>query len=48
VPLRAWVRIEGEAADLPLDDFGRRALGVAPGEEVEIRPLPSAVVPLVE
>jgi len=39
-PLRAWVRVEAGEADagtLGLDAFGRRALGVAEGGEVELR-----------
>ena len=38
-PLRAWVRIEGDAAagTLGLDAFGRRVLGVGEGDEVVLR-----------
>ena len=39
-PLRAWVRVEEGEADagtLGLDAFGRRVLGVAEGDEVELR-----------
>ena len=39
-PLRAWVRVEegeADAATLGLDAFGRRVLGVAEGDEVELR-----------
>ena len=39
-PLRAWVRVaEGEAnaGTIGLDAFGRRVLGVAEGDEVELR-----------
>jgi N-methylhydantoinase B len=54
-PLRAWVRIEaGGAKEQPglgvgLDAFGRRILGVTPGDTVEIRrlvmpPLPGGFV----
>jgi N-methylhydantoinase B len=46
-PLRAWVTIEGDASDdaLPLDALGRRILGVAPGDGVEIRRLPMPPLP---
>ena len=39
-PLRAWVRVdegEADAATIGLDAFGRRVLGVAEGDEVELR-----------
>ena len=42
VPLRGWTRCDETARDLPLDEFARRALGVASGDEVEIRRLASA------
>jgi N-methylhydantoinase B len=46
-PLRAWVRIDAEApADrMPLDGLGRRILGVAAGDRVEIRRLPMPPIP---
>lgn len=45
-PLRAWVKISGEGADdIPLDEFGRRVLGVQPGDEVELRLLVMPHVP---
>ena len=39
-PLRAWVRVdegEADAGTIGLDAFGRRVLGVAEGDEVEMR-----------
>ncbi len=45
-PLRAWVRIDATAADqVGLDTLGRRILGVAPGDTVEIRSLPMPPIP---
>jgi N-methylhydantoinase B len=45
-PLRAWVRIVDGADDsIPLDDFGRRVLGVSAGDEVELRALTMPHVP---
>lgn len=46
-PLRAWVRIEdaAPAAQVALDALGRRILGVAPGDGVEIRRLPTPPIP---
>jgi hypothetical protein len=46
-PLRAWVRIDAGAPDarVPLDALGRRMLGVAPGDAVEIRRLPMPPLP---
>ena len=40
-PLRAWGRIDDEVAggDCPMDAFGRRVLGVAPGDTVIVRTL---------
>ena len=40
-PLRAWVRLDDRIAegDCPLDAFGRRVLGVAPGDTVVVRSL---------
>lgn len=45
-PLRAWVKISGEGDDaIPLDEFGRRVLGIQPGDEVELRLLVMPHVP---
>jgi N-methylhydantoinase B len=47
-PLRAWVAVDdpgGAARDVPLDALGRRILGVAPGDAVEIRRLATPRVP---
>jgi N-methylhydantoinase B len=46
-PLRAWVTLDdGPAADaIGLDALGRRILGVAPGDDVEIRRLATPRVP---
>ena len=42
-PLRAWTRVEDGVADgdCPMDAFGRRVLGVAPGNSVVVRTLPT-------
>ncbi len=45
-PLRAWVKIVPDAGEgIPLDDFGRRVLGVADGDAVELRLLSMPHVP---
>lgn len=46
-PLRAWVRCETGAPDgqVPLDALGRRILGVAPGDTVELRRLATPPLP---
>jgi N-methylhydantoinase B len=46
-PLRAWVRLDPEASsrEMPLDALGRRILGVAPGDPVELRALAMPPVP---
>jgi N-methylhydantoinase B len=46
-PLRAWVKLDREAGgrEIALDGLGRRILGVAPGDAVEIRALPMPPVP---
>jgi N-methylhydantoinase B len=46
-PLRAWVRLDPEASsrEMPLDPLGRRILGVAPGDPVELRALAMPPVP---
>lgn len=46
-PLRAWIAIDaaGGAADIGLDELGRRILGIAPGDTVEIRRLVMPPVP---
>ena len=40
-PLRAWVVVDGTVAagTVPLDDLGRRVLGVVPGAPLQVRPL---------
>ncbi len=44
-PLRAWVRIvAGKSGEIPMDDFGRRVLGVKEGDEVLVRFVPTPVV----
>ena len=45
-PLRAWVRIDDETADgdCPMNAFGRRVLGVAAGDTVTLRTLPTPQV----
>jgi N-methylhydantoinase B len=44
-PLRAWVRIAaGKSGEIPMDEFGRRVLGVKEGDEVLIRFVPTPVV----
>jgi hypothetical protein len=46
-PLRAWVAVDGAggSGDVGLDELGRRILGVAPGDTVEIRRLVMPPVP---
>jgi hypothetical protein len=46
-PLRAWVTLDPDASarDIPLDALGRRILGVAPGDAVELRALTMPPVP---
>jgi N-methylhydantoinase B len=46
-PLRAWVRIAADApaGRIALDALGRRILGVAPDDSVEIRRLPMPPIP---
>ena len=46
-PLRAWLRIEAGAQEgqVALDAFGRRILGVSPGDTVEVRHLPMPPIP---
>lgn len=46
-PLRAWVKVDETApADaVPMDDFGRRVLGVATGDRVRLRKLDTVVEP---
>jgi N-methylhydantoinase B len=46
-PLRAWVRIDSAAPAnrIALDALGRRILGVAPDETVEVRRLPMPPIP---
>ena len=45
-PLRAWARIDDQVAegDCPMDGFGQRVLGVAPGDSVTVRTLPTPLV----
>jgi N-methylhydantoinase B len=46
-PLRAWLRVEGGAHEgqVALDAFGRRVLGVSPGDTVEVRHLSMPPIP---
>ncbi len=46
-PLRAWVRVEAGAHEglVALDAFGRRILGVSPGDAVEVRHLSMPPIP---
>jgi N-methylhydantoinase B len=46
-PLRAWVRVDDRAPDgqVPLDALGRRILGAAPGQRVELRRLAMPPIP---
>ncbi len=46
-PLRAWIKVDESApADrLPLDAFGRRALGVEAGDRVTLRKLETVIAP---
>jgi N-methylhydantoinase B len=46
-PLRAWARADTDApaAEIGLDAFGRRVLGIAAGDPVEVRRLPMPAVP---
>ncbi|HEU4369678.1 MAG TPA: hydantoinase B/oxoprolinase family protein [Methylomirabilota bacterium] len=46
-PLRAWVRLDeaAPAGAAPLDALGRRILGVAPGDAVQIRRLATPPIP---
>jgi hypothetical protein len=46
-PLRAWITVDGagESRDVGLDELGRRILGIAPGDTVEIRRLVMPPVP---
>ena len=48
-PLRGWVKLVdadiGEDFSTELDDFGRRSLGVDPGDQVLFRLLPTLVKP---
>jgi len=46
-PLRAWLRVEADAHEgqVALDAFGRRILGVSPGDTVEVRRLPMPPIP---
>jgi N-methylhydantoinase B len=44
-PLRAWVRIApGKPGEIPMDDFGRRVLGVKEGDSILVRFVPTPVV----
>ena len=44
-PLRAWVKLDADlpAGSVPLDAFGRRALGVEAGDIIQPRKLPTVV-----
>jgi N-methylhydantoinase B len=46
-PIRAWVRVEAGVTDkqIALDAFGRRILGVSPGDTVEVRRLSMPPIP---
>jgi N-methylhydantoinase B len=46
-PLRAWVRVQegAEPGTIRLDPFGRKVLGVAEGDRVLLRALPTVKVP---
>ncbi len=46
-PLRAWLRVEADAHEgqVALDAFGRRILGISPGDTVEARRLPMPPIP---
>jgi N-methylhydantoinase B len=46
-PLRAWLRVEADAHEeqVALDAFGRRILGVSPGDSVEVKHLPTPPIP---
>ncbi len=46
-PLRAWARVAADAPEgrIPLDELGRRILGVAPGDTVEVRRLAMPPIP---
>ena len=46
-PLRAWVKLDPAVAPgkAPLDEFGRKALGVKGGERVRLRALDAPVEP---
>jgi N-methylhydantoinase B len=46
-PLRAWLRIDTDASDgqVGLDAFGRRILGISPGDTVDVRHLPMPPIP---
>jgi N-methylhydantoinase B len=46
-PLRAWLRVEAGAPEglVALDAFGRRILGVSPGDAVEVRHLSMPPIP---
>jgi len=46
-PLRAWLRFEADAHEgqVALDAFGRRILGVSPGDSVEVKHLPMPPIP---
>ncbi|MBS3649819.1 hydantoinase B/oxoprolinase family protein [Pseudaminobacter sp. 19-2017] len=45
-PLRAWVKLVDDGDEsIPLDEFGRKVLGIRPGDEVELRVLAMPHVP---
>jgi N-methylhydantoinase B len=46
-PLRAWLRIDTQAHEgqVALDAFGRRILGISPGDTVDVRHLPMPPIP---
>ena len=46
-PLRAWVMLDASAPPdaIPVDEFGRRVLGVEPGQRVRLRTLETLIAP---
>lgn len=44
-PLRAWVRLApGKPGEIPMDDFGRRVLGVKEGDSIMVRFVPTPIL----
>lgn len=46
-PLRAWVKLDESAPSgaIPMDEFGRRVLGVSAGDRVRLRKLDTVIAP---